>query len=213
MNKQTVELFCGTKSFSNIATKLGFETWTTDNDPVFMPTKVIDILDLNVTEIPRQPYMLWASPPCESFSVASIGKHWNRDNTPKTNNAVVGLKLLEKTIELIASVRPEYWFIENPRGKMRKIIEPIIIKHLGNHFKRETICYCRYSDTRMKPTDIWTNCMAWEPVNRMCHNGNPDHEAAPRGAKTGTQGIEGYADRSRIPSALFEDIFEQIIKT
>ena len=77
-------------------------------------------------------------------------------------------------------------------------------------YKRETVSYCRYGDTRMKPTDIWTNCFEWVPIDRMCANGNTDHDAAPRGSRTGTQGIKTYEEKSVIPSLLFEDIFSSI---
>ena len=48
----------------------------------------------------------------------------------------------------------------------------------------------------------------------MCWNGNKDchHQPAPRGSKTGTQGLKGSYLRSQIPSALFEDIFMEIEK-
>lgn len=61
----------------------------------------------------------------------------------------------------------------------------------------------------MKPTDIWTNATWWTP-RPVCKNGMPCHIAAPRGSKTGTQGVKGYKDRSRIPEALFEEIFSQM---
>lgn len=67
--------------------------------------------------------------------------------------------------------------------------------------------------TRMKPTDIWTN----HPDPRFkppCHNGDPCHVSAPRGAKTGTQGLKGSVDRSRIPRELCEhivDICEEVL--
>lgn len=71
--------------------------------------------------------------------------------------------------------------------------------------ERYTVTYCQYGDDRMKPTDIWTN----HPDPRfkpMCKNGDPCHTAAPRGAKTGTQGRSGSVDRSRIPDALCDHI-------
>ena len=206
---KTVELFCGTKSFSKVAEKLRHETWTSDNDASFEPDYCVDILDFDHKKAPYYPDIIWASPPCESFSVGSIGKHWNKDHTPKSERAVHGLAILDRTIDVIEMSKPRYWFIENPRGKMRKVIDNMLADRLGK-YKRETICYCRYGDTRMKPTDIWTNCFEWKPENRMCHNGNPDHEAAPRGSKTGTQGIKDYKNRSVIPPALFEDIFSQL---
>lgn len=78
---------------------------------------------------------------------------------------------------------------------------------------RYTVTYCQYGDTRMKPTDIWTNHPA-PKFKPMCRNGDPCHERAPRGAKTGTQGLEGSIDRSRIPEALCQhivDICEEVI--
>ena len=40
----------------------------------------------------------------------------------------------------------------------------------------------------------------------MCKNGDPCHVSAPRGAKTGTQGIKGHINRSIIPAPLCEHI-------
>lgn len=71
--------------------------------------------------------------------------------------------------------------------------------------RRFTVTYCQYGDTRMKPTDIWTNHPAPE-FRPPCHNGDPCHIPAPRGAKTGTQGLSGSKERSRIPPALCEHI-------
>ena len=72
---------------------------------------------------------------------------------------------------------------------------------------RYTVTYCKYGDTRMKPTDIWTNHP--EPgFLPMCKNGNPCHERAPRGSKTGTQGLKGSKERSVIPERLCEHIVD-----
>lgn len=63
----------------------------------------------------------------------------------------------------------------------------------------------------MKPTDIWTNHP--DPQFKPpCHYGDKCHEPAPRGSKTGTQGIKGKTDRSRIPDALADHIADICIK-
>ena len=201
----TLELFCGTKSFSKVAKELGHKTYTVDSDPQHNPDDVRDIFsipDIYSFDV------IWASPPCESFSVASIGKHWQGTYEPKSEQAKISLKLLEHTIMLIANSGCEYWFIENPRCVTRKIIDPMFKKY---HMKpiRHTITYCQYGDTRMKPTDIWTNCFEWQP-KPVCKNGDPCHEKAPRGSRTGTQGIKGARDRGVIPPALFYEIFNSI---
>ena len=57
----------------------------------------------------------------------------------------------------------------------------------------------------MKPTDIFTNYP--DPnFKPMCKNGYKCHEAAPRGSKTGTQGLKGRKERSIIPKKLCEYI-------
>ena len=83
---------------------------------------------------------------------------------------------------------------------MRKMPELIMIP-------RDTVTYCQYGDTRMKPTDIWNNCFNWRP-KPACKNGDPCHERAPRGSRTGTQGIKGYKNRSRIPRELCLEIIK-----
>lgn len=180
----------------------GHETFTIDNDPSLEPDLVVDISKLYELQ---QCDVIWASPPCTCFSVASIGKHWSgghRAYIPKTKSAVESISLVSKTISLILESNPKWWFIENPRGVLRKL--PVM-----NGLERKTVTYCQYGDTRMKPTDIWTNAHWWKP-RPMCKNGDKCHESAPRGSRTGTQGLKGAKERGVIPPALFEEILEQM---
>lgn len=198
-----LELFAGSKSFATAAASLGYATFTSDFDPAFDTDYTADILSFDTSRVPFKPDVIWASPPCESFSVASIGHHWNRDNTPKTDNALHGVAMVEKTLSIIQELNPTWYFIENPRGKLRKL--PFMQHHLYRH----TVTYCQYGDTRMKPTDIWTNCPYWTP-RPMCKNGDSCHVSAPRGSSTGTQGIKTYYNRSRVPQELCNEILEAI---
>lgn len=198
-----VELFAGSKTFSGVASVRGHTTFTSDNDPAFGCDYTVDVLKFDPSFVPFRPDILWASPPCESFSVASIGHHWNIDNTPKTENALHGVAMVAKTLDIIKELEPTWYFIENPRGKLRKL--PLMSDHLYRH----TVTYCQYGDTRMKPTDIWTNCPYWKP-RPVCKNGDTCHVAAPRGSRTGTQGIETYFDRSKLPVELCHEILEAV---
>lgn len=199
---QTVELFCGTKSFSKVAASLSHKTFTVDSDPHHVPDLHINVLALNAYSLPYRPDVLWASPPCQAFSVAAIGHNWHPDGSPKSERALVGMRIVAKTLQLIRDISPRWWFIENPRGMLRTL--PMMQKYL-----RHTVTYCQYGDTRQKPTDIWTNASWWEP-RPACVSGSRCHVPAPRGSKTGTQGIIGAIDRSRIPPKLFREIFSQM---
>lgn len=70
---------------------------------------------------------------------------------------------------------------------------------------RYTITYCQYGDNRMKPTDIWTN-YSNPNFKPMCKNGDSCHQKAPRGSKTGTQGLKNSKERSKIPEKFCEYI-------
>lgn len=176
----------------------------------------IDILKLDALE---RVDMLWASPPCTTFSIASVSHYW-KDGRPKNEKALLGIAILDKTVKLIADSKPTYWFIENPRGMMRKVIDSIFAKYAVTGYHHHTITYCQYGHPIMKPTDIWTNA-SWFKPRPMCKNGAPCHIASPRGSKTGLQGVydmkwdkargRGVA-RSVVPPDLFEEIFNQYEK-
>lgn len=155
-----------------------------------------------------KPDFIWASPPCTAFSVASIGHHWGGGRgayAPKTEAAVFNQKLVAQARTLIEELNPTHgYLIENPRGMLRKL--PIVAD-----LPRHTVTYCQYGDTRMKPTDLWGGVEGWTP-KEMCKNGAPCHEAAPRGSRTGTQGLKGAKDRSMIPYKLGLEILTAIEK-
>ena len=195
------DFFAGTRSATQAFKDAGHTVITIEIDTTFEANER-DILELNAADmIARygQPDFIWASPPCTTFSVASIGRYWNPDYTPKNDKASDGMKLVEHTVRLITDLNPRYWVIENPRGMLRKLnLVP------GN---RKTVTYCQYGDTRMKPTDLWTNIEQWQP-KPLCKPKAACHEAAPRGSRTGTQGLKGAKVRSMIPYALGQELME-----
>jgi site-specific DNA-cytosine methylase len=202
-----LELFCGTKSVSNVFKENGWEVLTVDNNPKHKPDVYRSILNLGLSGLEQivqfNPDVIWASPPCTKFSIASCSHHWKKDGNkyiPRHMEAVDALEMIKYTLHIRNLCQPKYWFIENPRGMLRKM-------KIMEGLPRKTVTYCQYGDTRMKPTDIWTNCDNWIP-RPMCKNGQPCHEAAPRGSATGTQGIKNVIDRSRIPRELCEEIYK-----
>lgn len=200
---KVLDLFARTKSLKKPCNDLCAEYFSVEILPEFEPDMVADIGKINRSDIPFVPNIIWASPPCTHFSVSSIGTHWNKDNTPKTERARKSLELVEHTVDLMESYPNALWFMENPRGKLRKVIteRPGMIRH--------QVSYCRYGFDRMKPTDIWTNNPNWTP-RPMCHNGHPDHRAAPRGSKTGTQGMS-TTEAGKVPYDLLYEILKSCL--
>lgn len=200
---KVLDLFAGTRSIARAFEERGHKTYSIDWDRrhpnIDWYVDIFEVTAQDIIERFGKPDVIWASPPCNRFSVASIGKHWIKGtNLPKTEEAKEALRLLEHTVKLIRDLNPTYWYIENPRGKMRKL-------DIMQDLPRYTITYCRYGDTRMKPTDIWTN----HPNPKFkppCKNGDTCHVAAPRGSRTGTQGINNAIDRARIPDELCRHI-------
>jgi site-specific DNA-cytosine methylase len=202
---KVLELFAGSRSIGKACEELGYEVFSVDIMQFENIDYAVDILDFDYSKVPFTPDVIWASPPCTSFSVASIGRHWNKDRTPKSEKAELGVAIAKKTLEVInhyIRLNPYMiYYIENPRGMLRKM------DFMPSH--KHTVTYCQYGDSRMKPTDIWTNNLRWTP-KQPCKNGSPCHVSAPRGSSTGTQGLKGNYERSKIPHALCLEVLTQI---
>ena len=154
-----------------------------------------------------KPDFIWASPPCTTFSVASLRHYWTYENgvaKPKNQKTLDGIKLVEHTLKLINDINPKLgWLMENPRGMLRK-------QTVVQDIPRRTITYCQYGAPNQKPTDLWGYVHDWTP-RPMCKPGQPCHNSAKRGSDTGTQGMggggkRGAKRRSMIPYQLGKEI-------
>jgi hypothetical protein len=203
------DFFAGTGSSTQAFEDAGHTVVKFELDKQFDADEHVDIMDMDAgTLVERygRPDFVWASPPCTAFSVASIGHHWTGGAgayIPKTHAASFNQELVWKARSLIEQLEPRIGFlIENPRGLLRKL-PPV------EGLERRTITYCQYGDDRMKPTDLWGTVPGWVP-RAMCKNGESCHEAAPRGARTGTQGRAGARIRSMVPYDLAAEILRSM---
>ena len=206
---RVLELFAGTRSIGKAFEKHGHKVysieWDKDFENIDWYEDISKITAQDIIDRFGHPDVIWASPDCTSFSIAAISHHRRKNLEtgnldPVSDYAKFCDNVDQHVLDLIRELKPKYWFIENPRGGMRKMT-------WMQGLPRYTVTYCQYGDTRMKPTDIWTN----HPNPKFkppCHNGDPCHEPAPRGSKTGTQGLKCSIDRSRIPDKLCEHIVE-----
>lgn len=203
---KVLELFAGTRSIGKEFEKRGHEVfsveWNKDFTNIDLYEDVNNLTAEKVRELFGQPDIIWASPDCTTYSVAAISRHRRQEKNGNLTPISEYAKFCDKTnihvLKLIAELNPKYFFIENPRGALRRM-------DFIQGIPRYTVTYCQYGDTRQKPTDIFTN----HPNPKFkppCKNGSPCHVAAPRGSKTGTQALKNVIDRARIPEELCRHI-------
>lgn len=205
---KVLELFAGTRSIGKAFEERGHQVFSVEWNKNFKNIDLYD--DVNnltserIIELFGKPDVIWASPDCTTYSIAAISHHRIKEESgnllPVSDYAKFCDKTNKHVLKLIHDLNPKYFFIENPRGGLRKMD---FMKDIPLY----TITYCQYGDSRMKPTDIWTNYLdpGFKP---MCKNGNSCHVSAPRGSKTGTQGLKGSIERSVIPYLLCKHIVD-----
>ena len=205
---KVLELFAGQRCIGKAFEERGHHVFSIDYDKYHSNIDwYADIGTITAADIISRfgkPDIVWASPDCTSYSIAAISHHRTRDVdgnlAPKSDYAKLCDSVNRNLIKIISELAPIYWFIENPRGGLRKM-------DFMKGLPRYTVTYCQYGDDRMKPTDIWTNhpnpCF-----KAMCQKGGSCHTPAPRGSKTGTQGRKGKIERSLIPEGLCNHIVD-----
>ena len=205
---KVLELFAGTRSVSKAFERKGHQTYSIEWDKSFENISLYkDISKLTVNDIIKLcggvPDIIWASPDCSTYSVASISRHRKKSKdgsnlSPITDYAKFCDKTNKHVLDLIQELKPKYYFIENPRGGLRSM-------DFMKGLYRYTVTYCQYGDERMKPTDIWTNYPNpnFKPA---CKNKDKCHISAPRGSRTGTQGLKNAKERAIIPDQLCDYI-------
>ena len=206
---RVLELFAGSRSWGKVAEERGNEVFSVDWKAFKGIDLVIDIEFLEESMLPWIPDVVIDGRPCTTFSMAAGSTHRIEPNyAPRTPFA----KKCDRMNERLNNFYKKWdciYYIENPRAMLRKM-------HYMKGMNRTTVTYCSYGDTRMKPTDIFSNNIydmfnldGWKPKS-ICFNGNTkcQHEPAPRGSKTGTQGLKNNFERSKVPYELVLDIIK-----
>jgi site-specific DNA-cytosine methylase len=197
-----LELFSGNKSVSKVFKEKypDIEIVSLDIEQKLNPDICIDLLLWDYQIYPEHHFdIIWASPDCRSWSIASGGRHRVLpDLEPKTETAVIGQNLIYKTLEIIEYFKPIYWFIENPRGLLRHFqpMKELPYCHL--------IYYGNHNYPMYKATNIWSNIFLWEDEKRQTlmyertNNGKNKYF------------MNNKDKRSLIPSLLIERIINKI---
>jgi len=162
MPLKLLELFKGTGSVGKIAKRMGMTVMSVDIEDKYLADITADILDWDYKAFHKEtgfvPDLLWASPPCNTFSKLAyrLKERNTKTATPYSARAKQGTAILHRTLDIIRyfeKLNPKMLFvIENPRAMMR------YDERIQKVPYRETTLYCLYNDPeRRKPTDFFNN--------------------------------------------------------
>jgi len=197
---EVLDLFAGLGGFSQaFEASDRWNVTTVDIEERFETDIQADVLDLRPGDLPDADVIL-ASPPCTFFSTAGNHDSWDGER-PTSAGARESIALVYHTLGLIHAINPDYWLLENPRGRLRWFLG----KPTG------TVTYCQYGTEYMKPTDLWgrhppglsyKSCSA----GADCHVSNTEND--------GTEAIQsmppGVDERAKVPAELSQSIREAI---
>lgn len=156
-----VDLFSGLGGFSQAFVDRGHHVERYDNDIKFkdIPFTILkDVMELTPVGLEGMDIIL-ASPECRCFSVAADHHHWPK-GIP-TDETKEQIRIVKYIVKIIQEANPEYWILENPSGRMRRVLgKPSI-----------TTAWCAWGTPYKKPTDLWGKLppidwkipISWEP--------------------------------------------------
>mgnify|MGYP003672741661 FL=1 len=198
---KALDLFCGTKSFTKIAEKMGYKTTTLDILETFNPTICIDIMEWDYKKYPTGSFdIIWASPNCKDYSCLNFLNSKVKDLTPSNN-------LIIRVLEIIDYFKPNYWFLENPQtGKLK---EQEFMKDLPYN----DVDYCKYGFFHRKRTRIWNNTK-WTgkllcKKDNYCNNRIDGKHTNFRAIKNSNKGTR-WENRISIPPDLILEILMEL---
>ena len=135
-----LELCSGTKSVSKVAEKY-MKTLTVDICTKHQPDILVDILQWDYKVYPPKTFkMIFASPPCTKYSIASFKRN------PEESNDVS-----RKVMEIIDYFQPEFWVIENPHSSL------LWKQDFMQGLNKVKVSYCMYGFPYRTNTFIATN--------------------------------------------------------
>ena len=143
-----LDLFSGTGSVKRVAQEVGFEVVSLDLSNKYKPDICEDVLKWDYTIFPKGHFdMIWASPPCEKFSVAPSHLFSAEDREIRTEE---GCLIARRTRDIIDWLKPKWVAIENP-------LASALWKQGIFDYPKVKVSYCKYGFPYRKNTYICTN--------------------------------------------------------
>ena len=199
-----LELFAGTGSVGKSFASHGWLVVSLDitDKGGYTPTLLVNILYWAFKDAfpPHHFRVVWASPPCEHYSLARTTASTPRD-LPFYDS------LVQKSLDIVDYYKPEFYFIENPASGLLRT-RPVIQEE-----QWLDVDYCMYGCEYRKRTRLWgVFPPAWHPLplcRRTCwsctSSGTGNHRStAQRGSGWSLNQLH------HIPSRLMDELVKSI---
>ncbi len=226
MKKHVVELCSGFGKVTEWFRENGYQAHRFEYDPWFKDipgTTIKDVMDIKPEELPMKPKFLWASPPCNTYSLIGVWRYWTRDHgkiRPKTFDECRFIKGREISLEkatkyytdlkeslalirhismLIEKTQPKHYAIENPVG---------VLMHVLFDWDRIHFDQAIFGTVGRKPTHLFGELPSQlvEYLEYRMEKKDYDWEVTEawgkKTTKRGTLGLRGSRLRSMIPYEL-----------
>ena len=195
---KVLELFSGTELLSREFRSRGHEAYTVDYNPQFPSSLHQDIGTLTAEQVLRdfgKPDVIFAAFDCTTFSLMAMHHHRLRNGITGECEAVSWQareadRVDKHCLQLIETLNPKVFIIENPVGGLRtmKFMQGI---------PRYTTTYCQYGAEYKKPTDFFSNIdLKLKPC--CCHKYH----------SKSVKGLKDSMERSMYPQRLVEHIVD-----
>ena len=123
---KVLELFAGTRSIGKAFEERGHTVfsveWNKEFENIDWYEDIGKITANDIIERFGRPDVIWASPDCTSYSVSAISYHRKKEAdgnlAPLTEYAKFCDNVNKHVVDLIKELKPKYFFIENPMGRI-----------------------------------------------------------------------------------------------
>ena len=205
-----IELFAGSARLAQTFREAGFETFTVDieelsRDPERQIDLIADVMSLKAEDLPPNPHVVWASPPCTAYSFArQKDRVFGPGGKPLVDEAFEANHLVQHTLHLIGQLEPTYWFMENPAAYLA--MQPFM-----KFYPKRRVSYCQYGALTQKPTDIWgQHPIHWHPKAHCSHSSHMTQISQPKSSGHWNK-VVPTRDRALLPQALCDELVKAVV--